>query len=145
MSEEEIERILFDNLQLGSFDDIYERNAWINPQSVKVSAKAIKESLNVQGEGWRTGIPTKTGDYIVMFKNGNVFKYRFDSNNPKVTRQYKWKSIAYWMPLLPTPEEKCLYESDDTTGMNCKHCGDPKWVHEISALPPTPEEKGGEG
>ena len=40
---------------------------------------------------------------------------------------------------------KCLYESDDTTGMNCKHCGDPKWVHEISGLPPTPEEKGGEG
>ncbi len=64
------------------------------------------QSLNVQGEGWRTGIPTKTGDYIVMFKNGNVFKYRFDSDNPKVMRQYKWKSIAYWIPLPSTPEEK---------------------------------------
>ena len=23
----------------------------------------------------------------------------------------------------------CNYEPDDTTAMNCKHCGNPKWTH----------------
>jgi len=23
----------------------------------------------------------------------------------------------------------CIYEPDNTTAMNCKHCGNPKWTH----------------
>jgi len=34
--------------------------------------------------------------------------------------------------------EKCQYESDDATGMNCKHCGEDRWIHETSALQSTP-------
>ena len=26
-------------------------------------------------------------------------------------------------------EQLCQYEADNTTAMNCKHCGDPKWLH----------------
>ncbi len=35
----------------------------------------------------------------------------------------------------PTEGVKCQYESDDTTAMNCKHCGDPKWVHDQLSTP----------
>ncbi|MDH4127120.1 MAG: hypothetical protein OEV44_00090 [Spirochaetota bacterium] len=28
----------------------------------------------------------------------------------------------------------CQYEPDNTTAMNCKHCGEPKWVHECCKL-----------
>lgn len=31
-------------------------------------------------------------------------------------------------------EHLCQYESDNTTAMNCKHCGEPKWVHECCKL-----------
>jgi hypothetical protein len=39
----------------------------------------------------------------------------------------------------PTPQpepvqEGCIYESDNTTAMNCKHCGRPKWHHEYHRL-----------
>lgn len=57
-------------------------------------------------------------------------------------------TLEYWMPLpeLPcegkeTPDElsncikpdvlklDCVYEPDCTTAMNCKYCGNPKWMH----------------
>jgi hypothetical protein len=25
--------------------------------------------------------------------------------------------------------QACFYEPDNTTAMNCKHCGNPKWTH----------------
>jgi hypothetical protein len=25
--------------------------------------------------------------------------------------------------------QACIYEPDNTTAMNCKHCGNPKWTH----------------
>ena len=28
----------------------------------------------------------------------------------------------------------CEYEPDNTTAMNCKHCGNPKWVHKCCSL-----------
>ncbi len=31
-------------------------------------------------------------------------------------------------------EQLCQYEPDNTTAMNCKHCGDPKWVHKCCSL-----------
>lgn len=31
-------------------------------------------------------------------------------------------------------EQLCQYEPDSTTAMNCKHCGDPKWVHKCCSL-----------
>ena len=27
-------------------------------------------------------------------------------------------------------KQPCQYESDDTTAMNCKYCGGPKWTHD---------------
>ena len=30
--------------------------------------------------------------------------------------------------------QSCPYEPDNTTAMNCKHCGDPKWVHKCCSL-----------
>ena len=41
---------------------------------------------------------------------------------------------------LPIPhvvqqsEQLCQYEPDNTTAMNCKHCGEPKWVHQCCSL-----------
>lgn len=31
-------------------------------------------------------------------------------------------------------EQLCQYEPDNTTAMNCKHCGNPKWVHKCCSL-----------
>ena len=31
-------------------------------------------------------------------------------------------------------EQLCQYESDNTTAMNCKHCGNPKWTHDCCKL-----------
>jgi hypothetical protein len=28
----------------------------------------------------------------------------------------------------------CQYEPDNTTSMNCKHCGEPKWAHQFFSL-----------
>ena len=31
--------------------------------------------------------------------------------------------------VVQQSEQLCQYEPDNTTEMNCKHCGDPKWLH----------------
>ena len=60
---------------------------------------------------------------------------------------HKYKNIEF--ELLPLMEEyaqqqivsaekrseqSCQYEPDDTTAMNCKHCGNPKWTHDCCKL-----------
>ena len=36
--------------------------------------------------------------------------------------------------VMQQSEQLCQYEPDNTTAMNCKHCGDPKWVHKCCSL-----------
>ena len=36
--------------------------------------------------------------------------------------------------VVQQSEQLCQYEPDNTTAMNCKHCGDPKWVHKCCSL-----------
>lgn len=56
------------------------------------------------------------------------------------TEEIKWRisemtlSIVRVQQLLLAnvsrrSEQLCQYEKDDTTAMNCKHCGKAKWLH----------------
>ena len=36
--------------------------------------------------------------------------------------------------VVQQSEQLCQYEPDNTTAMNCKHCGEPKWVHKYCSL-----------
>ena len=38
------------------------------------------------------------------------------------------------LQVVQQSEQLCQYEPDNTTAMNCKHCGDPKWVHKCCSL-----------
>jgi len=36
--------------------------------------------------------------------------------------------------VVQQSEQLCQYEPDNTTAMNCKHCGNPKWTHDCCKL-----------
>ena len=38
------------------------------------------------------------------------------------------------LQVVQQSEQLCQYEPDNTTAMNCKHCGNPKWVHKCCSL-----------
>ena len=38
------------------------------------------------------------------------------------------------LQVVQQSEQLCQYEPDNTTAMNCKHCGDPKWGHKCCSL-----------
>ena len=57
----------------------------------------------------------------------------------------KWMRSKLTRPTVSEGEDGCKnYEADDTTGMNCKWCGDPKWVHDEVRLSPTQQPSEGE-
>ena len=88
-------------------------------------------------------LPDKESNYFAILKSGEYSFYRF---NPGESIDKLWfqKSVDVWLEQLPEqkvgeqqPEVsvKCTnYEEDDSTAMNCKWCGDPKWVHDKAML-----------
>jgi len=57
-----------------------------------------------------------------------------DLNHDIITEQEARKQICVLLDVVGRSEQLCQYEPDNTTAMNCKHCGDPKWVHECCKL-----------
>ena len=55
-----------------------------------------------------------------------------ESNNILIKDIRTVMSSAYLVLVILYEEltYKCQYESDDTSAMNCKHCGRPKWNHD---------------
>jgi len=48
-------------------------------------------------------------------------------------QQAKWY-VEYNSLSLMNMSDKCVYEQDNTTSMNCKHCGQSKWTHGANTL-----------
>lgn len=47
--------------------------------------------------------------------------------NSDIAREVFWDTFT--KSINPTLPLKCHYEQDNTTSMNCKHCGRAKWLH----------------